>query len=185
MRSGESIFEQAGKLLKSLKMDAADAYSNDVAISVIRKYGSIERVFEELAKNKYDRLRYTPEIMLTSMIDIEDDIRNVSEELANKLHSLRSIVMVESNVKGVDFEELFDKIDVVHSLSLSVREAWAVKFAGGKDFIKRLNTFQNGDKIIDLLMESLRRADEHIANMKEGKSIASTTSASIAGFLYK
>jgi hypothetical protein len=184
MSNGESIFEQAGKLLKSLKMDTTDAYSNDVAISVIKKFGGIERVFEELAKNKYDRLRYTPDIMLTSMIEIEDDIRNTAEELANKLHSLRSIAMVESNAKGVGFDELFEKVDVVHSLSLSAREAWAVKFAGGKDFIKRLNTFQNGDKIADVLMESLRRADEHIANMKDGKAIASTTSASIAGFLH-
>lgn len=185
MNSGASIFEQAGKLLKSLKMDSADPYSNDVAISVMKKYGSIERVFEELAKSKYDRLRYTPDIMLTSIIEIEDDIRNAAEALANKLHSLRSITMIESNAKGIGFDELFDKVDVIHSLSLSAREAWAVKFAGGKDFIKRLNTFQNGDKIADLLMESLRRADEYITEMKEGKAIGTSTSASIAGFLYQ
>ncbi len=176
----ESLFQQAARVLKALKMDTADPYNNEIALMAIKRYGSFEAVFRELSKERYDRLRYTPEIMLSSIVETEDDLRGEAEALAEKLHSLRKLAMSESNAKGISFDQILKEVDVIRTLSLSSKEAWAVKFAGGKDFIDKLPKFPNGDRVADVLVEALQRAEEHIQSAKAGNSIATTTSSSLA-----
>lgn len=159
----QSKYEQAAYLLKILKI-VPEINILSIAMVVVDRYGTTIRVMEEIAKTKYDRLRYTPELLLSSMITIEDASREDAEALAMKLHLLRSLVLHESNISGMPFDAVLEKVDVIKTVSLSLREAWALKFAGGKGFIDNINTYANGDVVLKILIESFSRADEHIKN---------------------
>lgn len=163
-----SIFEQAERLLKALKLDAYDEYNNDIAIKVIKKYTSLDKVLKELASDKYNRLRYHPDLILHALIE-ENESENISiaESLASKLYQLYVAVLNDATAAGIPIEDAIKSVNVIGSLGLTQKEAWAVKFAGGKEFILKISTFKDGKAVADILEEALAKAENHVKEMEQ------------------
>lgn len=158
-----NIYDQASRLLKILKMDPIDPYNNDLATSVMEHFGGLDAVLKELAHERYNRVRYTPEIMLNALIDKKQDRDPSLDELAKKIYALRTSIMDDALKDGEPFEELLSRVNVIQSLGLTQREAWIIHFCGGKRFISELNRHRDGDSVMEIIAMAAAKADKHLS----------------------
>lgn len=158
-----NIYDQAERFLKILKLDTTDQLNNDIAISVIEYFGSLEKALTESLKDKYNRLRFTPELLIRAMVEPGIDEESLFlEQLSTKIYSLRNLVFNDSIQRGEDFRKLMLVVDVIETLSLTPREAWTIYYVGGKEFIIDINKIKDGDIVISKLKLAMNRADKQL-----------------------
>ena len=171
-----NIYDQAERFLKVLKLDTTDQLNNNVAISVIEYFGSLEKALTESLKDKYNRLRFTPELLIRAMVEPEiDDELLFLEQLSTKIYSLRNLVFNDSMQRGEDFKKLMLAVDVIETLSLTPREAWTIYYVGGKEFIIDINKIQDGDIVINKLKIAMVRADKQLNAKGDGGFLLGNT----------
>lgn len=169
-----SIYEMSDRFLQALKIGGNNVDNAMIAMKVIEKYGDLEKALAEATKDKYNRLRFTPELLIRAMVEPEEDASDfAAKELATKYYSLHNLVYNDSIRKGEGFEQLMKTVDVIKTLQLSLREAWATKFIGGKKFILGINVLRDGDVVIERIKSALAEADRYLEDeSKKGGAIA-------------
>lgn len=171
-----NIYDQAERFLKALKLDVTDELNNHAAIRVVEHFGNLEKALAESLKDKYNRLRFTPELLIRAMVEPEMDPDTIFlEQLAIKLYSLRNLVFNDSIQRGEDFKKLMTTVDVIKTLTLSQREAWTVYHVGGKAFIIDINKIQDGDIVISQLKSAMNKADAQLNSNGNGLFLPSNT----------
>lgn len=171
----KGIIEKAIKLLEMMKIDSSDKYNIGIAVEFINKTGSLRGAIDEVAMKKYDRFRYTPELLLYSATYEKEENNMDAEILTEKLYSLHRLILKESMSLGKEYDDILERVNVVESISLDSREAWAVKFAGGKGFIAKMTTYQSSKHVENLIASALKQADRHIKNQQNGIAISTST----------
>lgn len=158
-----SIFEQAERLLKAFKMDMLDPHNNEIALRIIKQYETLDKAIAESIKAEYNRFRFTPEILLHSMLkDEADDGFLFLKDLSNKLYAFQNAVFEDSIETGESFKIKMESANVIKSLKLEPREAWTLYYAGGKEFIQSLSQIRDGEMVLDRLKAALIQADKYL-----------------------
>lgn len=163
-----SIYDEADRFLEAFKLNSVDPVNNDIALRIVKKYGGLEKSLMEIVKDKYNRFRFTPEILLRAMLDESDDLENnLAQELSLKLYALRSSIFQESLITGRDFDQEIEKVNIIDSLKLSLREAWTVYYLGGREFILNMNRLRDGDSVVEKIRSAIVMADQHLDSHSE------------------
>jgi hypothetical protein len=156
-------FQQSERLLKAFKLDSLDEYNIALALELIEKYGDFTKVIHESLDDRYNRLRYTPDVLLQSLLGKDLGEYDNLEKLSEKLYSLQNAAYTLAEKNGKTITEQFAEINIVETLELTIEEAWTLYYAGGKDFIIKMTNMRDGEAVIARLKESYNKALNHIS----------------------
>lgn len=162
-------FNQADRLLKAFKLDYMDEFNTSIALGLIDKYGDFTKVIHESLDDRYNRLRYTPDLLLQALMGKDTEDYESVNTLSEKLYALRNVVSDHAEAKGVDIAKMINDVDVIETLQLSVEEAWTVYFAGGKSFILQMTTMRDGEAVLTRLKEAYSKALNHLKETEKLK----------------
>lgn len=168
-------FNQAERLLKAFKLDFMDEFNTSIALGLIDKYGDFTKVIHESLDDRYNRLRYTPDLLLQALMGKDNEDYESVNTLSEKLYALRNVVSDHAEAKGVDIAKMIDDVDVIETLQLSVEEAWTVYFVGGKSFILKMTNLRDGEAVLAKLKEAYLKAVNHLKETEKFKLTAQKT----------
>lgn len=168
-------FNQAERLLKAFKLDFMDEFNTSIALGLIDKYGDFTKVIHESLDDRYNRLRYTPDLLLQALMGKDTEDYESVNTLSEKLYALRNVVSDHAEAKGVDIAKMIDDVNVIETLQLSVEEAWTVYFVGGKSFILKMTNLRDGEAVLAKLKEAYLKAVNHLKETEKFKLTAQKT----------
>ena len=157
-----NMFQEAELLLSGLGVK--DDNFIDEAIQVIKKYGSYKKALVKTIDMNYDT-GVTKLLRLSKDEIKQDDI--FAFECEGVFNSINKHIDDYTKALGRDFnKEVMEIYDFNKKGLLSVRMAWTLSFCGGREFIKNIRFFRDGEEVLRIIKAAIIKADKYIENDK-------------------